>query len=277
LEVEVRQLCAVVLIAFIAVFPVAISGQQTQSATTATAAVVRDAQALGLLQQALSSAGATAAVRVQDFTETGTITYFWAGQDVSGSVTLRGLGMNDFRLDATLASENPNLSWAVSNGQGSVKQANGNTTTIPSCNATNAGVLTLPHLGILAAINDTTVSVSLAAQVTLNAVSAYDIRVQKTFTQKADPTGQLSKCNSKDYLIDPATFALIETRDTVYPNDGAVGVGVAHEVIFADYQLTNGVAVPFSVTEKLGGQETWAIQVSAINFNTGLTEAIFQF
>jgi len=213
------QLCALALTVLIGVSPVSLSAQQTQSAAATTSAV-RDPQAIGLLQQALSSAGATAAVRVQDFTETGTITYFWAGQDVSGSVTLRGLGMNDFRLDATLASENPNLSWAVSNGQGSVKQANGNTTTIPSCNATNAGVLTLPHLGILAAINDTTVSVSLAAQVTLNAVSAYDIRVQKTFTQKADPTGQLSKCNSKDYLIDPATFALIETRDTVYPNDG---------------------------------------------------------
>jgi hypothetical protein len=275
LEVEVRQLCAVVLIVFIVVLPVAMSAQQTQP--TSTPPAVRDAQALGLLQQALSSAGVTSlAAQVQDFTETGTITYFWAGQEVSGSVTLRGLGMNDFRLDAALASENQSLSWAVSDSQGSVKQANGKTTVIPSCNATNAGVLTLPHLGILTAINDATVSVSPATQVTLNERPTYDIRLQKTFTQQADPTGELTKCNTKDYLVDAATFALIETRDTVYPNDAPIA-GIPHEVIFSGYQPMNGVAVPFSVTEKLDGQETWAIQLSAVNFNTGLTSAIFQF
>ena len=54
-----------------------------------------------MLTQALNAAGGTSAVSmIQDFTGTGTITYFWAGQEVSGPVTVRGLGtMKHLGLD----------------------------------------------------------------------------------------------------------------------------------------------------------------------------------
>ncbi len=36
---------------------------------------------------------------VQDFTASGTITYYWAGQQVQGPATVRGRGTDQFRLD----------------------------------------------------------------------------------------------------------------------------------------------------------------------------------
>jgi hypothetical protein len=49
------------------------------------------------------------------------------------------------------------------------------------------------------------------------------------------------------------------------------------DVLYSNFQQVNGVVVPFSITEKISGQQTWAIQLNAIQFNTGLTEANFHF
>src|SRR5690242_5739911 len=65
--------------------------------------VQRDPLALAVLTQAVAAAGGTDAIAsIQDFTASGTITYFWAGQGVHGPVTLRGVGTQQFRLDANL-------------------------------------------------------------------------------------------------------------------------------------------------------------------------------
>jgi outer membrane lipoprotein-sorting protein len=198
---------------------------------------------------------------------------FWAGEQVTGAVTLRGRGADQFRLDASLPQGT--RSWAVSDGQGSISEPTGKTSLIPPSNGLNLGALTLPFLGVYAALTDPTVSISPAAQVTLASKPAYDIRVQRTFAQKDDPTGELTKWSVKDYLIDASTLTLLETRDTAYPND-APKQAFVREVIFSDYRTTNGMLVPFSITEKIAGQQTWTIQLNAISFNTGLTDANFK-
>jgi hypothetical protein len=248
--------------------------QQSAPAQIAPTAPQRDPQAVAILGQALGlSGGAAAFGQVKDFTATGNITYFWAGEQVTGAVTLRGRGVDQFRLDASLPQGT--RSWTVSDGQGSISEPTGRTSLIPPSNGLNLGALTLPFLGVFTALTDPTVSISPAAQVTLAGKPAYDVRVQRTFTQKDDPTGELSKWSAKDYLIDVSTLTLVGTRDTAFPND-APKQGFVHEIIFSDYRTTNGMLVPFSITEKIASQHTWVIQLSAINFNTGLTDANFK-
>jgi hypothetical protein len=273
LEVEVRQLCALALTVLIGVYPVSLSSQQTQSAAATTAAV-RDPQAIGVLQQALSAAGVTAAAQVRDFTETGNVTYYWAGQEVNGTVTLRGRGTDEFRFDAALSTQSGTQSWAVSDDQGTSQAINGTTTAIPFWNGTNLGQLTIPHLALAAALSDSTMSVTTLGQMTLNGQAVIDIRMQKVFSQKDDPSGELTKWSTRDYVFDPTTYALVEMWDTIYPND-VPARAYLHELIFSNFQIQNGVAIPSSITEKVVGQQTWSIQVSSTTFNTGLTAATF--
>jgi outer membrane lipoprotein-sorting protein len=45
---------------------------------------------------------------------------------------------------------------------------------------------------------------------------------------------------------------------------------------FSAYQAVNGVLVPFSVSEFVAGQQTMAIQLSHVTFNSGLTDSVFE-
>src|SRR5208282_4750375 len=105
-----------------------------QTPQPAQVAPTRDPQAVSILSQALAAAGGVSAVSVvQDFTGTGTITYYWANQEVSGQATVRGLGTSDFRLDAQLPQGA--RSWLVTALQGATKNVDGTTTAIQYSNA----------------------------------------------------------------------------------------------------------------------------------------------
>jgi hypothetical protein len=249
----------------------AVQAQQSSTPTTLT----RDPQAVSVLAQCLTAAGGAQAMSaIQDFTETGDITYFWAGKQVKGTVVVRGMGRTDFRLDASL--QDGMHSWAVRGLDGGVKDVAGKVKDIPTFNAMHLGAQTFPYLRLLAALNDPMVSVYPLTTTTVNGQQLYTIHTQRIYTTTEDPTGNLSKWSATDYLINPATFILSETQETLRPNDGSKGE-FQHETAFSGYQQVNGVLVPYSITEKIGGQQTWTIQLSLIQFNTGLTDADFQF
>ncbi len=62
----------------------------------------RDRQAISIINQTLAAGGGAALLStIQDFTGTGSITYYWDPQ-VNGSMTVKGRGLGQFRIDATL-------------------------------------------------------------------------------------------------------------------------------------------------------------------------------
>lgn len=239
------------LLAFALLFS-ATAIQAQQSSTSAPA--VRDAQALSMLQQCLLAAGGTQAISaIQDLTETGNVTYFWVGQQVTGPVTIRGLGASHFRLDAQLP--NGERSWLVTGLQGMIKNADGSTVPISYANAVNQGSLTLPYLAILAALNDSSVSISVAGTTTINNRAGVVIQTQPTFAVGDDPGGEIIKLNTKSYIIDSQNFSILGTQDTLWSTDGRM-LPTKREVIFSNFKAMNGISVPLSVVEKVGGQET---------------------
>ncbi|MGH9327769.1 MAG: hypothetical protein ACRD2B_13960 [Terriglobia bacterium] len=89
-----------------------------------------DAQAEAALAQALNAAGGSELLAtLQDFTASGTIAYSWAGKAAQGTVTLRGRGLDQFRLDAVLLGGT--RSWAVSHGLGTFEKPVGAQTPVP--------------------------------------------------------------------------------------------------------------------------------------------------
>jgi hypothetical protein len=94
---------------------------QQSSSIYPTQTAQRDPQAMTVLAQALNTAGGTSAITaIQDYTASGTITYYWAGQPVQGAVTIRGRGSDATRLDAVLPSGT--RSFAVDEGVASIKE-----------------------------------------------------------------------------------------------------------------------------------------------------------
>ncbi len=254
------------LLIFISIFSLPIAAQQVPQ---------RDPQAVLVLTQCLTAAGGVQAFSaIQDFTGTGNITYYWSGKEVPAAAIVRGRGTSEFRLDASLPDGMQ--SWAVASWKGSLKSTSGKITQIPAYNAINLGSLTLPFLEMANALKDSSVSVSLVDQEQINGRSAYRITVQRTFGAAVDPRGTMSGWTRKDYLIDATTSLPAEIHIMTHPVETHLR-SYLQEIVVTDYRSTNGVVLPFSITEKIGGQTTWTIQLNSIAVNTGLTDSTFQF
>ena len=235
---------------------------------------VRDPQAVAILQQALAAAGGAAAIgAVQDYTATGTITYFWAGQQVQGAVTLKGRGIGKFRLEATLQSGT--RTWAVSNGAGFIKHADGSARNIPYQNAVNFGNLTFPVAHLAAALQDPSTSISYFGLETRNGQQVQHVRLQRTFPTNLDPRGDFTKLTIRDFFIDPVAFQVLSILDMTHPEDSFT-ISQPHEMGFSNYRAVNGILVPFSVQETSNGQHTYSVQITQISFNSGLQDGDFQ-
>jgi hypothetical protein len=252
---------------------VVVSAAAQQPAAPTIQAPQRDPQALSVLRQTLNAAGgATAIAAMQDFTAKGTITHFWAGEEVTAPATLRGRGTTQVRLDSNLPA-GPR-SWAVNHGTSSLYEK-GKATGVPYQNGVDLGAVNCPQVAIFALLNDPQVSISAIEQVKENQHDALLIRIQKNFNNQEDPTGILTRRTAKEVLIDPLTYMPIALRAKTYPPKGFSGEFV-QEIQFEDFRLVNGTLIPFVLTETISGQKTWMFRADSVVLNSGLSDADFE-
>jgi hypothetical protein len=235
---------------------------------------VRSVQAVSLLSQAVGTSGGLQTLAgIQDFVASGNITYFWADEPVVGNVTLRARGIGQFKLEST--TPQGQLSWVTDGGAGSIRNLDRSVTTLSYQNAINLGSLTLPSLALVAALRDSTTAVSDLGLADVNGAKLEQIRVQRKANAAIDPNNMLSKMSTRDYFLDPATAQVVFIRDSMAaPYDSSELY--THEVSFSDYRNSDGLLLPYSITEQIGGQRTWTIQLTSIAFNQGLSDADFQ-
>jgi hypothetical protein len=236
----------------------------------------RDTQALNFLTQVLTAAGGSTAISaITDFTATGSVTYSWTNTSVQGNATIKSRGLTQFRLD----SQVPDGTWSmvINNGVGVLNLPDGTGSTIAYHNTLNAGSLTLPITLVSAAVQDTSFTVIDDGVVPLGNGQAHQITIQQNLPSTTDPAGQFSKDAKRDYFFDPSSFQLLQVQDTVHPSNDAVNGGVQRIIGLSDYRSSNGILVPFSISQSVDGQTTWSIGLTSITFNTGLTDSDFQF
>lgn len=244
-------------------------------ATFGFSQTAKDPRAVATLTQVLNAAGGAAAIRaVQDFTATGSITYYWAGDEVRGTATLRGKGISAFRLDAALPSGA--RSWFVLNGDGKLRDTDGNVTDIPLHNALGLAALSVPLQRVAANANDASFSIYDKGVVQMGGQQFRQIRFEQPVPAKTDPDGSIGRLGTFDLFIDPLSNLIVGLHDQTHPVV-SMNIDIPRALYFSDYRSVNGVLMPFSISEWIGGQRVWSLQLTSITVNTGLTEADFQF
>lgn len=235
----------------------------------------KDAQALLVIEQALAASGWVEGVtQFQDLEASGSITYYWAGEEVSGPVAIKGKGIEQFRLDATLPDGQ--RSFAVSNGIGERIDADGSKTALAFQNTANAGLLNFPLPALAAARRDASATLTYVDSVVLPGGSAHQIRVRRNFTNALKDDPVLRNVRTTDYFIDAATLLVVKTMDTQHADDN-IFEDYAREIHLSDYRNVQGLQVPFTIAEDFAGQRTWKIQLNSTRFNAGLTDSDFHF
>lgn len=152
----------------------------------------QSSQALAVLKQALQTAGGANLQGAPGFSASGSITYYWAGEEVKGSALISGKGADEFSLQVSLPKSNRSL--AVSHGQGAVQEIDGTTTTIPYYNAVNQAAATLPLMRVLAAVSNPSTDVSYQGLVEVEGRPAHDIRLVAPPTRFRTPKAASKTC-----------------------------------------------------------------------------------
>jgi len=228
-----------------------------------------DSKAQDILAQAVASSGAA---NVQGFSATGTMTYFWGGQEIQSNATIKAKGGNQFRIDADVPGGTRSV--AHTRRSGSRKDADGTLSEIPLHNRLNASILTFPYPTIAATLADPEVKLSYVGLTKAGGRQLHQIRVNRTFPQESDPEGILAELAYIDYFIDSETLLVVKASDLTHPKE-TITESYTHDIEFEGYQVIGGIAVPTVVREKVGGQTTWEFRLSNINFNADMSDAEF--
>ena len=232
--------------------------------------VQRDQQAVTILTQTIAAGGGQEVLTsIQDFTETGTVTYDWADQ-VTGNVTVEGRGLNQLKIEAELSGGTRKA--VIDHDGGSLKEADGRTRPILRQSAHDLGSLALPCLPLIAAIQDSSTSLIYDGLVTHNGASVYDIRLQKVYTEQEDPSGIRGKREARDFYIDPRLFLITAISDRIYFG-GPSDKGVLHEILYSNYQSEDGIPTPLTIAETVWSVTGFTMQLSQVKFNSGLTDS----
>lgn len=238
------------------------------------APVAKDPQGLSLLNTAVAAAGGQNAFdRLQDVTATGQITYYWAGKEVVGNVTIKIRGTDQYRVDAALPDGT--RSWYVSGNFGELRDTKGKITHIPYHNVIGMRAMILPMLKLSRANSDANFSVAYKGLTTLQGQQFQEIQIGR-LSGFNDSRGKLDKLADADIFVDPGTLHVVAVQDYTHPvND--LGKNIDHALYFSDYRSVNGLVLPFATTERMDGQRVSSIQVNSFSFNTGLSDSDFTF
>ena len=242
-------------------------GQQTQPGITPPP-VTKDAQAVSIVTQALAAAGGMPAITgITDYTGTGNITYrLGVDQGVQGSVTVRGKGMNQYRLDAKLPSgvrsEATDGLTTIKNEDGSVKELHTQPPMYPAR-------LALPYLQLRAALISPLLSLTYKGSADIDGRQVQDIQIQRILPGDSDQTRIIRDYLTMDYFIDSSTFQVVLMQDVVPYHR-------VRQLRYGDFRPVSGVLLPFSIRETIMGQETWLLHLDQMSFNSALQDSDFQ-
>ncbi|HEV8524026.1 MAG TPA: hypothetical protein VGQ71_05965 [Terriglobales bacterium] len=154
---------------------------------------------------------------MNDFIAHGTITYYYSPtQSKTGQVTIRGHGDGKFRMDSIL-QDGTTTAWAVNDGNGQVKDADGQIRNVGFPSAVNAGWLTLPYMRLATVLNDNLTQLSYIALLSINGASFHQIRASSPFGKVEDPGGLLADLRTADYYLSSVDLKVIAIADKLYP------------------------------------------------------------
>jgi hypothetical protein len=232
---------------------------------------VSDPNAVALASRALRSlAGGTA---LSDITLQGSATYIAGSDQESGTATLVARGSQQSRVVLNLGS---GQRQEVRNGvAGYWSGPDGTQYPMSAHNCWTDAPWFFPGLSLQALANDPQVTISYVGLETRDGVALHHLRLFRTVPgQTPQMTAEIQRLSLVDLYLDPASYLPVVVDFKTHP-DNDLNVDVPVEVQFGNYQLVNGIRVPFRIRKFLQGSLLLDVVLSGAAINTGLQEGQF--
>jgi hypothetical protein len=268
-----RLTSAVCLIALTLVVPVSPHAQQAQQpqpqqpATSTPVPVVRDAQAVTLLQNSLVAMGTTLPV---DSTATGSVTLVQGSLTSSGTVQVLTRGTNQTSIQFQTDSAN----WSViySNGEASRMDASG-TRYLPLEYAASSQCLYFPMPFLASLLNNLDFAIQYVALETVGTSTGNHIVVRNTFNSVV-AYQPLADFTITDIWLD-ATTSLPLKIGMVRREAGGSSPRIPISFEYSNFQPVSGVNYPFTIQESVNGSPWITTTIQSVAFASGLTDSNF--
>ncbi len=228
--------------ALILSFPNVATSQQASHPTAQ--APQRDPQALAILYKMLSVSGWSATNIPADAVASGIVTRYHGDPQDAVRVTLKFKGHSKARIEvADAASPTTTI---INGDQAAVSKSTG-TRVIPAHSALSK-----------------TVNGQEASRLEFDYIPASDVLYSRVLRRAGHVT----------LWISTASFLPIQVQYPRISNDNPTAVFLAIRA-YSEYRTISGIAIPFHQDEYLGNQLNHSLQLSTVNFNTGLPDADF--
>jgi hypothetical protein len=134
--------------------------------------------------------------------------------------------------------------------------------------------MVLPIRLVELALSDRATTILGGTLVTWNATQAYYVHLEPSSEESVRSQSIHPGVGALDLYIDANSYQIVGVSEQILAmNDSRQSY--LHEIIFSSYTLTNNIALPFKITERINHQETRSISIESMSLNAGVSEARF--
>jgi hypothetical protein len=244
----------------------------TATAPANAATIIRDMQAITMLQQALAALGGTGGAP-SSITASGTYTkYAGDGSTTAYPIRLEALGNDKFRREIDLSDGTHVVIVRGASGWTVSPQA---TDGLSLAQRAGNNLEDLPVLALAQWLSSTNVGLRAVGAETVAGTSVFHITVQPTALANASAHlekvyEETSRC---EIFLDPQTSLPVRIRYYVHPTDWRVAIPV--DLDLSNFQSIQGVLFPSTISRYINGRKLSTTEYQAITLNVSLSDADF--
>lgn len=249
-----------------------VTAAQAQQATTA---VPRDAQAVALLQRSLAALVSTNTIN--DVTMSGNAIWIAGSDNQTGTVTLKGTGIGQGRIDLSLSNGLRSEVIDLSNGSqsGSWCGPDGTWHAMTGHNLFSDPSWFFPTFLIARVLSTANYAVTTADVQTKDGISVEHFAVYQQIAQTGPSARLIANLSRIDIYLDSSTLLPVAVGFNIHPDNDAL-TNIPTEIRFSNYQSAQGVAVPHHIQKYIQNGLTLDVAVTSIQLNTGIAATDFQ-
>jgi hypothetical protein len=232
---------------------------------------ISDPSAVALAAQ--SMAALTRGTAISDVKLTANITWLSGPEPESGTGVLLAKGASESRIDLSLNSggKRTEIRNSLNGPAGEWVNPDGKSGKYALHNCWTDAAWFFPEFSSLVNIADSSLVFSHVGDETWNGLSAKHLRVYLVLAG----FNAAQRLSTMDFYLDPTSLLVLGVAYDTHP-DNNMNVDLHSEVRFSDYQLVNGIEVPFHIQRLQSGAVLMDVTVSGASFNTGLSDDTFQ-
>jgi hypothetical protein len=196
--------------------------------------------------------------------------YFQA--PVTMNVVWESKGLTETRSE--LQRANGTSVRVLQGGQAAIRNPDGSIRQLNQVNTLYEHVNHIPIFSLLAEVQNPSVEVTVVSQASSNGTA--DDVISLSLASSSDATqAQIQRQLSRTlFYINQAT-GLLDKMEYTYYSEGSASTAMDVQQVFSDYRSVSGAAVPFHQTTFVDGRLESDLQLNALSFNVGISDADF--